>query len=44
MSTKVGTYYSFWMTHCCPGYNQNKGQSSKEKSKYQLLYTYVFTS
>jgi len=46
--TRVGTYYSFSMTVCCPGCidhsNKDYRQSSKKNNKYQLLYTYSCTS
>ena len=45
MYTTFGTYYSFWMTACCPSCSIQPGQqSSKKNNKYHLLYTYGCTS
>ena len=44
MYTTIGTYYSFQMTVCRPGWIGADGQSSKKNNKYQLLYKYGCTS
>ena len=40
MYTTIGTYYSFFMTVCCPGLDNR--QSSKNNNKYQFLYILLY--
>ena len=39
MYAKIGTFYSFQMTVCCPGWIQPGQNSSKKNNNYHLLYT-----